>query len=80
MSHFKGSLSNSWANTLKVQVSKDSVLLSYSLDAACIFRRAWVLEFSFTIVVGGFLQDDLGGAVNGVDLLFLDGLDSLDSI
>ena len=39
-----------------------------------------MLEVSFTIVVGGFLQDDLGGAVNGVDLLFFDGLDSLDSI
>lgn len=38
------------------------------------------MEFSFTIVVGGFSQDDLGGAVDGVDLLFFDGLDSLDSI
>jgi len=31
------------------------------------------------MVVVGFSQDDLGGTVNGVDFLFLDGLDSLDS-
>jgi hypothetical protein len=37
------------------------------------------MEFSFTIVVVGLLQDDLGGGVNGVNLLFFDGLDSLDS-
>jgi prepilin-type processing-associated H-X9-DG protein len=37
------------------------------------------MEFSFTIVVVGLSQDDLGGGVNGVNLLFFDGLDSLDS-
>ena len=47
------------------------------LGAACFLKQS--VDWSFTMVVVGFSQDDLGGTVNGVNFLFLDGLDSLDS-
>ena len=73
MCTFKGSLPNIG------QIQGELYVKSSFRHSSELQQLSSLMESSFTIVVVGLLQDDLGGGVNGVDLFFFDGGDSLDS-